>query len=316
MRKVALLIFASSLSVAAQNTSTASAPAEIIVTVGHYFGPETPVLTQDNLTITQQYDPLPITSLVPLRGDRAALELFLLVDNCSSCEPGTKFEELRRFILAQPSTTAIGVAFIRNGKLEVAENLTKDRKRAVEALNVPDGNKPTGPYDAVTDLIHNWGQNSSRHAVLIITNGIDPAVPETGPDPSVEAAIAAAQRARVTVYAMYHPSADYLSIDPSTVYNGQVQLAHLAMESGGEAYFVSFGPLPSLSPFLADLSDHLANQYLLRFLAKPVEGTGALERVTVKSTVRDVELMVPDKTWIMGHDNSDRKPTYTPGRSQ
>ncbi len=298
MNKVVWLAFASSLVAAAQTTASAGVPAEIVVTVGHYYGPETPALTQDSLTITQQYEPLPIANLIPLRG--TGLELFLLVDNCSSCEPGTKFEELRRFIVSQPAATAIGVAYIRDGRLEVAENPTRDRERAVKALSAPEGNKPSNPYDAVTDLIKSWGKNSSRRAVLMITNGINPAAPGTGQDPSVEAAIAAAQRARVTVYAMYHPSADYLVSDLSRIYTGQTQLAHLAMETGGEAYFISFGPLPSLAPFLADLGDHLANQYLLQFLANPAEGPGALQPVTVKSKVRDVELMVPDRTWVPG----------------
>src|SRR5277367_6140651 len=171
MHKVAWLAFAGSLLSFAQTATPAGTPAEIVVTVGHYFGPETPVLTEENLTISQRWEPLTITNLIPLQGTR--LELFLLVDNCSSCEPGSKFEELRRFIVAQPATTAIGVAYIRNGHLEVVENPTQDRERAIKALNVPEGNKPANPYDALTDLIRSWGQNSSRHAVLMITNGID-----------------------------------------------------------------------------------------------------------------------------------------------
>jgi len=312
----AALAAACSLVALAQTSSPAGTPAEIVVTVGHYFGPETPVLTQDNLTITQRYEPLPITNLIPLRGDRAGLELYLLVDNCSSCEPGTKFEELRRFIVAQPSTTLIGVAYIRNGTLQVAEKPTQDRERAVKALNVPEGNKPASPYDALTALINRWGETSSRRAVLMISNGIDPAAIEGAQDASVEAAIAAAQLARVTVYGMYHPSADYASMDVSKIYTGQTQLAHLAVETGGEAYFISFGPLPSLAPFLADLNDHLANQYLLQFLANPGEGPGGLERVTVKSKVHDVELMVPDKTWISGSGATDKQLKSTPGKGQ
>ena len=296
MRKVTMLALACSMAAFAQ-TGT---PAEIVVTVGHYYGPETPTLTQESLTITQHYDPLTITNLIPLRGERAGLELFLLVDNCSSCEPGTKFEELRRFIVSQPAATSIGVAYIRNGDLEVAENPSRDRVRAVAALNVPEGNKPSNPYDAVTALIKSWGTSPTRHAILMISNGINPAGPEAGQDPSVEAAIAAAQRARVTVYAMYHPSADYRASDLSKIMTGQTQLAHLAVETGGEAYFISFGPLPSLAPFLADLSDHLANQYLLQFLATPSEGPGSLEPVMVKTKLRDVELMVPVRTWVPG----------------
>jgi putative ABC transport system permease protein len=205
MNKSIWLALAASLTALAQPQTPAGVPAEIIVTVGHYYGPETPALTQESLTLTQHYEPLAITNLIPLRGDRAGLELFLLVDNCSSCEPGTKFEELRRFIVSQPATTSIGVAYIRNGNLEVAENPRRDREHAVAALNVPEGNKPSNPYDAVTALIKSWGTSPSRHAILMISNGINPAGPEGGQDPSVEAAIAAAQRARVTVYAMYHP---------------------------------------------------------------------------------------------------------------
>ena len=119
-------------------------------------------------------------------------------------------------------------------------------------------------------------------------------------DPSAEAALQAAQRAGVTVYVIYHPSADYLATDSSKIYSGQVQLAHVADETGGEAYFLGFGPLPSLAPFLADMADHLANQYLLEFLASPAEGAGTLQQVTVKSKIADLEVMVPDKVWVPG----------------
>ncbi len=59
-------------------------------------------------------------------------------------------------------------------------------------------------------------------------------------DSTAEAALEAAQRAGVTVYVIYHPSADYLATDSSKIYSGQVQLAHVADETGGEAYFLGF----------------------------------------------------------------------------
>jgi hypothetical protein len=85
-----------------------------------------------------------------------------------------------------------------------------------------------------------------------------------------------------------------------TVISGQVQLAHLAVETGGEGYFLGFGPLPSLAPFLDDIAGHLANQYLLEFLATPGAGPGALEEVRVKSSIPYLELMVPNKVWVPG----------------
>jgi hypothetical protein len=271
-----------------------------MVTVGHHYGHDLPVLTPDDVTVTQRFDPLPVTNLVAFRGDRAGLELFLLVDNCSSCEPGSKFEEVRRFIESQLPTTAIGVAYIRNGQLAVVENPTRDHDLAVKALSVPTGNKASNPFGALADLIEGWPQSSSRRAVVMISNGLDPTAADPLQDQSADAAIDAAERARVTVYAIYHPSADYLASDFSKLYSGQIQLAHVAGETGGEAYFLSFGPLPSLGPFLGDIADHLSNQYLLEFLASPDEGPGTLQQVTVKHKIPDLDLMAPDKTWVPG----------------
>jgi hypothetical protein len=300
--KIASFAFACPWIAWAQTTAPAGTPAQMIVTFGHHYGHVPQTLTTDDLTVTQRYEPLPVTNLTPLRGDRASLDLFLLVDNCSNCEPGNKFEELSRFIVSQPSTTRVGIAYIQDGRLQVAENPTPDRQRAVKALNTPAGSKPASPFAALAELIRGWPQGAARRAVLMISNGLDPATPPSSlQDPSAEVALKAAQRAGVTVFVIYHPSADYLSTDSSKLYSGQVQLAHVADETGGEAYFLGFGPLPSLAPFLADLADHLSNQYLLEFLASPAEGLGELEPVTVKCKIADIEVMVPDKVWVAGH---------------
>lgn len=297
---VASLALAFSLFSWAQQTTPAGTPVQMTVTIGHHYGHEPPVLTRDDLTVTENYDPLPITNLVPLRGDRGGLELFLLVDNCSNCEPGSNFEELSHFITSQPSTTTVGVAYILNGRLQVAENPTTDHARAVKALSTPEGNKPASPFVALADLIRGWPHSGSRRVVLMISNGINPDATDKYQDSTARTALEAAERAGVTVFVIYHPSADYQTTDYSKLYAGQVQLAHVADETGGEAYFLGFGPLPSLAPFLADLTDHLANQYLLGFLAKPAEGAGALDQVTVKSKIADLDIMVPDKVWVPG----------------
>lgn len=289
------------------STPAAGTPAQMIVTVGHHYGHVPPVLRKDDLTVTERYEPLAVTNLIPLRGDRAGLELFLLVDHCSNCEPGSKFEELSHFIGSQPPSTKVGIAYILNGSLQVAENPTTDHARAVQALNTPEGSKPASPFNALTELIRTWPQGSSRRAVLMISNGINPSGTDKLQDPTAEAALEAAQRAGVTVWVIYHPSADYLKTDSSKLYSGQVQLAHVADETGGEAYFLGFGPLPSLAPFLSDLADHLANQYLLEFIAHPAEGDEALQRVTVKSKISDIEVMVPDKVFVPAAEPASRE---------
>jgi hypothetical protein len=271
----------------------------MVVTIGHHYGHEPPVLTSADLSVvTPEYRSLTVTNLTPLRGDRAGLEMFVLVDNCSSCEAGTKFQELSRFIASQPPATAVGVAYITAGKLKIAELPTLDRARAVKALNAPAGSAPASPYDALKELIATWQVGASRRAVVMVTNGINPLAKAKAVDPSAEAAIAAAQQAGVTLFAVYHPGADYTATDSGKIYDGQVQLAHVAHDTGGEAYFIGFGPMPSIAPYLADISDHLANQYLLEFLAEPGDGADALREVTVKSGIPDLELMAPERAWI------------------
>lgn len=283
-----------------QAGSTPGRPVQMMMTVGHHYGRELSTLTIDDLVVTDLYKPLRITNVVSLRDDPGGLELFLLIDQSANCEPGSNFEELRRFIRSQPSTTAVGIAYIEGGRIQVVENPMQDHERAVQLLGPPVGGTPAGPYGALTDLIQDWRRGSSRRAVLLISPGIDPASTDARQSPSAEAAIEAAQRAGVTVYAIYHPSADYATGDYSKIRSGQIKLAHVADETGGEAYFLGLAPLPSLAPFLADIADHLTNQYLLEFIANPTDGAGRLQEVSVKSTIPDVELIAPDRVWILG----------------
>jgi len=289
---------AGDIAVWGQDAGRPGIPASVIVTIGHTFGHGPGALKRENLTVTKDSAPLTVTGLVPLQGARAGLELFLLVDNCSSCEPGSKFQELRRFITSQAPTTSVGVAYIQDGHLQIAEQPTKDRERAVRALNTPEGSKPASPYVALSELIKNWSPSANRRAILIVSNGVDPAAIEGERDPSAESAIAAAQRSAVTIFAIYHPSADWLKADFSQIYRGQALLGRVAYETGGEAYFLGLGPLPSLAPFLADIAEHLANQYLLTFLANGPAGT--FQEISVKSRDENDQLMAPGRVWVDG----------------
>ena len=282
-------------------------PIQMVVTVAHHHVNAPRTFTPSDLIVTQGYEKsaLSVTNVVPLDGERAEMELFLLVDECSSCEFGPKFDELRRFVSLQAPTTAIGVAYIRNGTLEVIENPTKDQARAIQALTAPSGSKPANPFDALADLINSWPRNSVRHAVLMITNGIDPAMKDELQDRSADRAIEAAERAGVIVYAIYHPSADYVTSDLSLIHAGQVHLSHVAYETGGEAYFLGPEPLFSLAPFLSDITDHLLNQYRVEFLAQPGEAS-SFQSIAVKSKIADMELMAPERVWVPA-------PTPVPG---
>src|SRR5579862_1937600 len=110
----------------AQTQSPDRVTARTVLTVGHFFRGPAPALSSEDLVVTQLFNPLPITNLVHLENN---VEIFLLVDNCSDCEPGSKFDELRRFIRSQPATTSFGVAYIEKGQLHIADEPASDRER-------------------------------------------------------------------------------------------------------------------------------------------------------------------------------------------
>lgn len=281
---------------AVAQTAAPTLPARMVITAGHFYSHEARDLTPGELIVTQDFEPLTVTKVTPLSG--TPLELFFLVDNCSSCEANKQFSELHRFIASQTENTTVGVAYIREGQLEIAQDPIPDHEKAAKALNTPQGNKPSNPFVALRQLIEGWKPDGSRHVVIMISNGIDPTATKELLDPTADAAIETAQRAGVVVFVFYHPSADYLTTDPSKIYAGQVQLAHIATETGGEAYLVGFGPLPSLAPFLGDLWDHLGNQYMMEFLAMPGEHGPGLQAIDVRSELTDVDIMAPAKTLV------------------
>lgn len=289
----------------AQSAAPEQTSARMVVTVGHLFTREAPLLTADNIKVNEDFRTLEVKRVKPLRAER--MEIFLLVDNCSNCEPGSTYSDLEKFIHAQAPDTSIGVAYIRNGQLQIAQNPTPDRALTMKVLSPPSGSKPSSPFVALGDLIRNWSPGAARRAVIMISNGVDPGAREERQNPSAEAAIRQAQLAGVTVYAIYHPSADYTNSDFSTLYAGQVQLAHVADETGGEAYFLGFGPLPAVAPFLTDIADHLTNEYEIEFLDTTSSPAGELREVSVRCALPDVDLMAPAKVWIAGSDTSTEK---------
>ena len=96
-----------------------------------------PDVNREDVVVRQGKDRLQVTEWTPARGDRAGLDLFFLVDD--ACDPslGSQLNDLRAFINAQPSTTTVGVGYMRNGTVQIAQNFTTDHNRAAKALRLP-----------------------------------------------------------------------------------------------------------------------------------------------------------------------------------
>ena len=78
-----------------------------------------PEVNREDVRVTQDTQRLKVTGWEPARGDRAGLDLFILIDDASDSSVGIQLDDLRSFINAQPSTTAVGVGYMRNGTVQV-----------------------------------------------------------------------------------------------------------------------------------------------------------------------------------------------------
>jgi len=265
--------------------------AQMIVTSADHMMHHPSVLKPGDINIVDAT----ITSFAALEPGRS-LELYLLIDDSADYGPAQKLTELRQFIAAQPAAVAIGVAYIHDGALRLAEKPSTDHELAARALRAPSGGLAASPYCALTDLIAAWPAKTVRREVIMLTNGIYDSAARAS-SVNTEAAIRDAERAGVVVYALYNPNSDYLAQDWAKVEAGLMNLSSLSYETGGEAYFIGHTPVFSVAPFLADITEHLAHQYLVKFRMAPRPEAG-FQTIFVETAGPERELMNPEKVWI------------------
>lgn len=289
--RILIAVSALGLGLASAGTRPQAAGVEVqmILTSADHMNHQPAVLKSGDITIMDAA----ITDWLPLTG--RDLELYFVIDDSANYNLGAKLEELRGFIRVQPDPVAIGVAYIHDGALRIAEKPTTDHELAARALRGPSGSGTCNPYSAISSLIANWPRRTARREMILVTAGGDDSV-------NAEAAIHDAERAGVVVYALYNPTSDYLSREWSKVDAGLVTLAGISYETGGEAYFVGHTPPVSIEPYLTDIAEHLGHQYLVTFEVMP-QATGGWQTVFVVSANPDRELMKPEKIWVPGLAN-------------
>ncbi len=274
-------------------------PVSMVVTVKARRGAAMSNITGENVIVSEGRARAKVTDWVPLQGDRAGLELFILLDDSRNTSLGTQVEDIRRFILAQPATTKIGIAYMQEGGTKIVQSLTGDHALAARALHVTLANlaRSASPYDALGGLIKEWPAGTDRREIVIISSGIDEVNGESGPDridANVDAAIDQAQRAGVVVFAIGTSGED---VDSNHIGWGKNYLAQVAEETGGESYYHEAGPVTSFVPYLDDISQRLSQQYLLAFVAKPGKNAG-MQSVKVRTDVSHLEIASAERVFV------------------
>jgi len=288
------------LIVAQETSPPAGAGVNLVVTVEARHGSNVPDITRDDVMVYEGHDRDRVTGWLPLKGDHAGLEFFVLLDDSSNVSLGSQLEDLRQFINAQPATMKIGVAYMQNGIARVVQDLTSDHALAAKALRLPLANPgaSASPYFSLGDLIKRWPASEERHEVLMITDGID-RYWGSGPDNAyVDQVIEQAQRAGVIVFSIYTPGEGHYGHSYWRTYWGQNYLSQLADETGGEAfYLIGSAPPVSFAPYLEDITRRLGRQYLLTFIPKPQKKAG-MQRIKLQTEVPNAELVSADRVFV------------------
>src|SRR5712692_2286843 len=201
----ALLVVCFAGPAGAQDQATGSSvPVRIVVTVEGQKNAAPPSLTQNDVLVYLDNQRMRVTDWTPVQNDRIGMQLWLLIDDGTDTALGTQLEDLRRFVLEQPSTTQTGIGYLRNGTVQVEQKPTADHALAAKAIRLPLGvpGISASPYLALIDLIQKWPSADQAREVLMISSGVDP---DYGPGPSNPYVDRASMRPRGQAW-LYIPS--------------------------------------------------------------------------------------------------------------
>jgi hypothetical protein len=279
----------------------AEVPVKMTVTASVDNGRRMPDIQKEDVVVQKGKQRLQVAEWVAARGDRAGLELFILIDDASDSSLGTKLDELRGFIQSQPSTTSVGIGYMRNATVQIAQNLTADHALAAKALRLPLGSAGAygSPYLSVVDLMKRWPASANRHEVILVSDGIDRARRGRNAllNPDVDTANDVAQRTGTIIHTIYSPGVGRWHRNFWDATNGENGLAKLSDVTGGESYFLGLQSPVSFAPYLDQLRKTLDNQYLLSFYATPGKKAG-LQRVNISTEIPGVDFNAADGVWV------------------
>lgn len=278
---------------------------------------ELPRLQREDVKVKQGKSFLQVTQLIPAQGDNAALQLMILIDDTVDTSVGNNLNDIKEFISAQPSSTVIGIGYMSNAGVNIAQNFTADRDLAVKAVRLPRGSFSSmdSPYLSLISLVKGWPQQKVRRQVLMVTDGIDrlrgerPQPSRMGPNfgpvyhsmPSISidatSASETSQRYNVIVSSLYAPGVGRVGRSSWDLQLGQSGLSKIAEETGGELFSLGTSSLVSFKPYLERFQKMLSNQYYVVFQAVPKKKAG-FQRVNVQTELPNSELLAPDNVWV------------------
>ncbi len=277
-----------------------TAPVTTVITVmGPKFTPP-PQFTKDDIAVTEGKTKDAVTNLVAAQGDKAKLELAIVVDEANDTSFANQMGDLKNFINGLPQTTAVGVFYANNGTVQALSQFTTDHAAATGTIRLTLGRM--GAYSSIylstMDLIKRWPDKGGRREILLIADGIDRFRGDPF-SPDVQSTVDTAQKAGIMIHTLYNSGTGRYARNIFRVNYGQSNLAQLTDGTGGESFFQGLQTPLSYAPYLAQLDTILKNQYFLSFSTSPSKnGKGGLRNIRVRSVEKDLDISVADRVWV------------------
>jgi hypothetical protein len=286
------------LKAASNSASAASDPSAVVMTVTATAkkNAQPPAISKNDLELYQGKERVQVADFK--RGE--TLYLAVLIDDSLRSAIANQWTDLRAFLMAQPQTTYVAVAYARNGVAMVAQDFTTDHALAAKALRLPLGNigAATSPYLSVQDWIKRWPVSGQRSSIILFSSGID--YFRGGPatlDPDLDTTIARAQKQNINVWTIYAPDAGRVGRGSFRAFNWQSNLDRLSQQTGAESYSLGLGAPVNLKPYFDRIQMNLNNQYLLAFVGDGGH-KGKYETVKVTSEVQNVGFLTPSEVFL------------------
>ncbi len=253
-----------------------SLPVTVIDRQGRFI----PNLGQSDFEVFENKRRQPIIAFQ--RRDGLPLNVAILMDTSTSIRYRLAFEreaitEFLGKLLDNRRDQASFVTF--DDELRIRSGFTNDFQQLARVVNsVTTANGRTALYDTIRQvcLEHMPSASTRRRAILLVTDGGD-----TASSTTLDEAIAIAQRAEVTIYAISTKGGGVFRVEGNPYFNmDDRNLKRLCKETGGDVFFPSDTKQTKRAFDLA--KDYLRNQYFLVYEPNENRNTKHFREIEVR----------------------------------
>jgi hypothetical protein len=305
--KVFAAVLALSVALGVASSAYAQGGSVPVTTVITALGPKytpPPALSKNDINVYEAKNKRNVLGFVPAQGDKAGLQLAIVIDDACTTELGSQLGDIKAFINAQPRSTAVGVFYASNGGVQVASQFNPDHEAAAKSVRIPFGNPGaySSIYLSVMSMIGGWptpGPNVRRE-ILLIADGIDRFRGDPF-SPDIDSTYQKAQKAGIIIHSLYATGVGRAGRNTFRVSYGQSNLAEITDKTGGEAFFQGLQTPISFAPFLEQLDMILKNQYFLSFdMDRPKNGKAQLRSFGIKTEQKNVDISSASQVFVPG----------------